>query len=193
MSAPTRCRAWRRRMCPPRIRRSRTPGVPRQRTPPRDRATRRCVRTGYQTHSTPHPQPELRQCAAGPVMPHAQRGEMEHFAWSLALIARLLVEGCDGRNGRIPPSLRPVKPVRNSGMVRQYQTSDAQLRIGESRDSRFDASHRPGMTSRHRNPPNPHHIWHKYQAGTAIAWPRPGDVLIGSLPLDRHPRDRPRP
>jgi hypothetical protein len=26
------------------------------------------------------------------------------------------------------------------------QTSDAQLRIGESRDSGFDASHRPGMT-----------------------------------------------
>jgi hypothetical protein len=27
------------------------------------------------------------------------------------------------------------------------QTSDAQLRIGESRDSGFDASHRPGMTN----------------------------------------------
>jgi hypothetical protein len=26
------------------------------------------------------------------------------------------------------------------------RTSDAQLRIGESRDSGFDASHRPGMT-----------------------------------------------
>jgi hypothetical protein len=26
------------------------------------------------------------------------------------------------------------------------QTTDAQLRIGESRDSGFDASHRPGMT-----------------------------------------------
>jgi len=25
------------------------------------------------------------------------------------------------------------------------QTSDAQLRIGESRDSGFDAAHRPGM------------------------------------------------
>jgi hypothetical protein len=31
-------------------------------------------------------------------------------------------------------------------MVRKHQTSDAQLRIGESRDSGFDASHRPGMT-----------------------------------------------
>jgi len=31
-------------------------------------------------------------------------------------------------------------------MVRQHQTTDAQLRIGESRDSGFDASHRPGMT-----------------------------------------------
>jgi hypothetical protein len=28
----------------------------------------------------------------------------------------------------------------------QDQTSDAQLRIGESRDSGFDAPHRPGMT-----------------------------------------------
>jgi hypothetical protein len=33
-------------------------------------------------------------------------------------------------------------------MVRQHQTSDAQLRIGESRDSGFDASHRPGRTVR---------------------------------------------
>src|SRR4029077_12497302 len=32
-------------------------------------------------------------------------------------------------------------------MVRWHQTSDAQLRIGESRDSGFDASHRPGMTA----------------------------------------------
>jgi hypothetical protein len=38
-------------------------------------------------------------------------------------------------------------------MVRKHQTSDAQLRIGESRDSQerkgapeFDAAHRPGMT-----------------------------------------------
>jgi hypothetical protein len=31
-------------------------------------------------------------------------------------------------------------------MVRKDQTSDAQLRIGESQDSGFDASHRPGMT-----------------------------------------------
>src|SRR6202011_2906214 len=35
---------------------------------------------------------------------------------------------------------------RHSGMVRKHQTADAQLRIGESRDSGFDASHRPGMT-----------------------------------------------
>ena len=35
---------------------------------------------------------------------------------------------------------------RHSGMVREHQTSDAQLRIGESRDSGFEASHRPGMT-----------------------------------------------
>jgi hypothetical protein len=35
---------------------------------------------------------------------------------------------------------------RHSGMVRKHQTTDAQLRIGESRDSGFDASHRPGMT-----------------------------------------------
>jgi hypothetical protein len=35
-------------------------------------------------------------------------------------------------------------------MVRQHQTPDAQLRIGESRDSGFDASHRPGMTASHQ-------------------------------------------
>jgi hypothetical protein len=29
----------------------------------------------------------------------------------------------------------------------QDQTSDVQLHIGESRDSGFDASHRPGMTA----------------------------------------------
>jgi len=32
-------------------------------------------------------------------------------------------------------------------MVRSHQTSDVQLHIGESRDSGFDASHRPGMTT----------------------------------------------
>jgi hypothetical protein len=31
-------------------------------------------------------------------------------------------------------------------MVRKHQTSDAQLRIGESRASGFDALHRPGTT-----------------------------------------------
>src|SRR6266566_5748100 len=31
-------------------------------------------------------------------------------------------------------------------MVRQHQTSDVQLHIGESRDSGFEALHRPGMT-----------------------------------------------
>jgi hypothetical protein len=36
---------------------------------------------------------------------------------------------------------------RHSGMRRPAQTSDAQLRIGEPRDSGFDASHRPGMTN----------------------------------------------
>src|SRR6202022_1414354 len=33
------------------------------------------------------------------------------------------------------------------------QTADAQLRIGESRDSGFDASHRPGMTARNHTRP----------------------------------------
>jgi hypothetical protein len=49
--------------------------------------------------------------------------------------------------------------LHHSGMARQRQTSDAQLRIGESRDSGFDAEpvigprfartrwHRPGMTA----------------------------------------------
>jgi hypothetical protein len=38
--------------------------------------------------------------------------------------------------------------LRHSGTRRQAQTSDVQLHIGESRDSGFDASHRPGMTGR---------------------------------------------
>jgi hypothetical protein len=33
-------------------------------------------------------------------------------------------------------------------MARQRQTSDAQLRIEESRDSGFDAAQRPGMTKK---------------------------------------------
>jgi hypothetical protein len=37
--------------------------------------------------------------------------------------------------------------LRHSGMVREHQTSNVQLHIGESRDSGFDASHRPGMTA----------------------------------------------
>ena len=40
-------------------------------------------------------------------------------------------------------------PPSHSGMVRKHQTSDVQLHIWETRDSRFDASHRPGMTNRH--------------------------------------------
>jgi hypothetical protein len=35
----------------------------------------------------------------------------------------------------------------HSGMVRKDQTTDAQLRIGESRDSGLTASRRPGMTA----------------------------------------------
>ena len=42
--------------------------------------------------------------------------------------------------------LREAIRRRHSGMRRQAQTSDVQLHIGESRDSGFDASHRPGMT-----------------------------------------------
>jgi len=59
---------------------------------------------------------------------------------------------------RFPERRRPPKAPRGpdqrhiSGPVvipdgPKDQTSDAQLRIGESRDSGFDASHRPGMTN----------------------------------------------
>jgi hypothetical protein len=50
---------------------------------------------------------------------------------------------------------------RHSGMVRQHQTSDVQLHIGESRDSGFDASHRPGMTTSIGISINPasHSLW----------------------------------
>ena len=54
----------------------------------------------------------------------------------------------------------------------------------EPRDSGFDASHRPGMTREEGSQsPNPHHIWHKYQAGPAMPWPGRGNVLSGSVPL----------
>jgi len=37
----------------------------------------------------------------------------------------------------------PQNEIVISGMVRKHQTADAQLRIGESRDSRFDAGIAP--------------------------------------------------
>src|SRR5674476_1067690 len=40
----------------------------------------------------------------------------------------------------------------------QDQTSDAQLRIGESRDSGFDAAHRPGMTPKQARLPHGHRL-----------------------------------
>src|SRR5262245_58117747 len=40
--------------------------------------------------------------------------------------------------GTTPKRTAPVKLRRHSGMVREHQTTDAQLRIGESRDSGFD-------------------------------------------------------
>src|SRR5260370_9825233 len=59
----------------------------------------------------------------------------------------------DAVRGPSTPSLRGASATkqsrfRHSGMVRKHQTSDVQLHIGESRDSGFDASHRPGMTKR---------------------------------------------
>jgi hypothetical protein len=47
------------------------------------------------------------------------------------------------------PSLRAKRSNPSSSFRDgpKDQTSDAQLRIGESRDSGFDASHRPGMTA----------------------------------------------
>jgi hypothetical protein len=46
------------------------------------------------------------------------------------------------------PESRPTGSAerRHSGIVRQHQTPDVQLHIGESLDSGFDAPHRPGMT-----------------------------------------------
>src|SRR5260370_36072346 len=53
-------------------------------------------------------------------------------------IASPSLRGAQRRSNPLPPSF-PDGP--------KDQTSDAQLRIGESRDSGFDASHRPGMTA----------------------------------------------
>src|SRR3954463_3906627 len=59
-----------------------------------------------------------------------------------ARLSVLFAKKCERRGS--PPSFRDGA---------QHQTSDAQLRIGESRDSGFDASHRPGMTWSHRYSP----------------------------------------
>src|SRR5437667_157335 len=70
-------------------------------------------------------------------------------------------------------------------MVRQHQTSDTQLRIGESRDSGFDASHRPGMTSwQYQNPlqhpPEPHRLGDEAAQGRNALFDRwPGDEMVG--------------
>src|SRR5229473_6631474 len=62
----------------------------------------------------------------------------------------------------------------------------------ESRDSGFDASHRPGMTGSPGDgpfwqPAYPHHILHKYRACTASAWPFRPDVVSRQHASDRHP------
>src|SRR5580704_12992832 len=64
----------------------------------------------------------------------------------LFLFEYIVAETSDDRNLRVIARSGATKPLRHSGMMRKHQTSDAQLRIGESRDSGFDASHRPGMT-----------------------------------------------
>src|SRR5258707_5804598 len=48
-------------------------------------------------------------------------------------------------------ALPPRKFIRrHSGGDAKHRPSDAQLRIGESRDSGLDAAHRPGMTAPNR-------------------------------------------
>jgi hypothetical protein len=60
---------------------------------------------------------------------------------------RVMTRGGRSQRFRIHISnSRAQSGLRHSGMVRQHQTSDVQLHIGESRDSGLDASHRPGMT-----------------------------------------------
>src|SRR5258707_4666366 len=62
--------------------------------------------------------------------------------------------------------------VRHSGMVRQPQTSDVQLHIGESRDSGFDASHRPGMTA----------VWSKKAVDGRVNPGHDGSGRVATLP-----------
>jgi hypothetical protein len=66
------------------------------------------------------------------------------------ITSKVLVNGDSNKVVNIA-STKMMKKVftpssRHSG-ARIAQTSDVQLHIGESRDSGFDASHRPGMTT----------------------------------------------
>src|SRR3984957_8116344 len=60
---------------------------------------------------------------------------------------------------------------------------------------RGNAPPRPGLAGRGRELAKmtyPHHILHKYQACTAIAWPWPGDMVFAKSPFRPSFVDRPR-
>src|SRR6202048_786588 len=66
-------------------------------------------------------------------------------------------------------------------MVRKHQTSDVQLHIGKSRDSGFDASHRPGMTAPHSEEPNPMQMQYRHlgRSGLKISPICLGTMMFG--------------
>jgi hypothetical protein len=77
-----------------------------------------------------------RGCNGHPAFPTPSQGRKIHQR--LGRIARRDRKGVSENRENRTPSFRDGP---------QDQTSDVQLHIGESRDSGFDASHRPGMTA----------------------------------------------
>src|SRR5260370_39675216 len=83
---------------------------------------------------TRHKVSRSRTCNETPSMMRSLRGFLPRPTTRLSMSRTTLV-------------ISSLPELRHSGMVRQHQTADVQSHIGESRDSGFDASHRPGMTA----------------------------------------------
>jgi two-component system, response regulator FlrC len=94
-------------------------------------------RRKYPRHLDPYPSQQAERICRRRIADHARRRRR--------ISARR--HGVIGYSRVIARSVATKQPTRrHSGIVRQHQTSDVQLHIGESRDSGFDALHRPGMT-----------------------------------------------
>ena len=69
--------------------------------------------------------------------PRSRSATASRSWWIEARLVRRSSNSEGGRASSQGARSEPGSPSRHSGMVREHQTSDAQLRIGESRDSGF--------------------------------------------------------